>query len=368
MHALDFLVQPQVAATCGCCVVFGADRYLRSLVLERLPRWFLGAEQADIPFARFDGSAAQWRDVRDELTTVSLFGVGRRLALVEEADDFVSRHRAQLEQHVAQPGAGSTLVLDVQTWPANTRLYKAVDQAGLAIDCGVPEAPRGRGKQVDEPRIVKWLVDRSRQHHGIALGRGCGELLLELVGTNFGLLDQELARLASYCGAEEKVTPEIVQQVAGGWRTKTTWEMLEAAADGSASEALRQLDQLLQSGTTPQAIFGAMSWSLRRFADATRLVQNHERRGGRIALPAALQQAGFRKFPPGAIERGERQLRQIGRHRGAALYRWLLDADLALKGSHSAPHRLRQVLETLIVRLSREAAGRSTGPPHHAHQ
>jgi len=368
MHALDFLAQPQVANTCGCCVVFGADRYLRSLVLETLPRLLLGDDHAEIPFARFDGSAAPWRDVHAELATVSLFGGGRRLAVVDEADDFVSRHRAELEKYVARPCAGSALVLDVQTWPANTRLYKAVDQSGLALDCGVPEKPRGRGKQVDEPRIVKWLVDRSRQHHGIALARGCGELLLELVGTNFGLLDQELARLASYCGAQEKVTPEIVQQVAGGWRTRTTWEMLDAAADGHASEALRQLDQLLQSGATPQAIFGAMSWSLRRFADATRLVQHHERRGGRIALSAALEQAGFRRFPPGAIESGERQLRQIGRQRGAALYRWLLDADLALKGSHSAPHRLRQVLETLIVRLSREAAGRSTGPPHHAHQ
>jgi DNA polymerase-3 subunit delta len=53
------------------------------------------------------------------------------------------------------------------------------------------------------------------------------------------------------------------------------------------------------------------------------------------------------------MERAERQLRQLGRERAARLYRWLLEADLALKGSHSAPHRARLVLEKLLVRMAK---------------
>jgi hypothetical protein len=54
------------------------------------------------------------------------------------------------------------------------------------------------------------------------------------------------------------------------------------------------------------------------------------------------------------LDKAERQLRQIGRHRAKHIYRWLLDADLALKGTSSAGDRARLVIEQLIVRLSRQ--------------
>jgi hypothetical protein len=50
------------------------------------------------------------------------------------------------------------------------------------------------------------------------------------------------------------------------------------------------------------------------------------------------------------------QLRQIGWQRAKQIYRWLLDADLALKGSSSSGDRARLVLEQLIVRLSKQLA------------
>ncbi len=51
----------------------------------------------------------------------------------------------------------------------------------------------------------------------------------------------------------------------------------------------------------------------------------------------------------------ERQLRQLGRARARQLYRWLLSADLELKGYNSGKEASRRVLETLIFRLSRQA-------------
>ena len=58
-----------------------------------------------------------------------------------------------------------------------------------------------------------------------------------------------------------------------------------------------------------------------------------------------------------ALKKAEAQLIQISRPRATQLYRWLLETDLALKGSHSRPERARLALETLIFRLSRQARG-----------
>jgi DNA polymerase-3 subunit delta len=54
------------------------------------------------------------------------------------------------------------------------------------------------------------------------------------------------------------------------------------------------------------------------------------------------------------LEKAERQLVQLGRARASRLYRWLLEADLALKGSHSSPPKARFVLEHLFARMAKE--------------
>ena len=359
VHAFDYLAAPKQHPPAPVCVAFGDERFLKRLVLAQLRGDVLGADEGDVPFALLQGADAQWRDVRDELSTVSLFGTGPRLVVVEDADQFVSTHRSELEDYVARPSPSGVLVLDVSSFPGNTRLYKSVAKTGLPIECRPPMM--GRRNVIDTARLVEWLSDWARGRHQVKLGRGAGDLLLELVGPELGLLDQELAKLALCATAGGKVTAQTVRETAGGWRTKTVWELIEAASDGDAPAALKQLDRLLMAGQDPRALFGPMSWALRRFAAATRIVQQNESQNRRVNLRDVLEQAGFRKWPREALERAERQLRQLGRQRAGQLYRWLLEADLALKGTHSAPGPARAVLERLLVRLSRAADPRTRG-------
>jgi DNA polymerase-3 subunit delta len=130
--------------------------------------------------------------------------------------------------------------------------------------------------------------------------------------------------------------------------------MLDAALDGKLPEAMRQLDRLLASGEQPVGILGQISASLRRFAAATRLVLQAEAAGRRIAPSQALEQAGVKPF---VLQKAERQLRRLGRSRGARLYQWLLEADLDLKGDSAMHPRL--ILERLVLRLAapQEALG-----------
>jgi len=354
LQAFDFFHQPPPEAPPAVCVLFGDEWFLRLRALARLREILLGEDHADIPYATFSGDETQWRDVRDELSTVSLFGGGhRRLAVLEDADAFVTEYREQLGRYVERPAGGSTLLLVVGAWPANTRLYKQVDKTGLQIDCRAPHIKRGKRNEVDEKRVARWLVDWGAAQHEIKLSPQAAAALLELVGPELGLLDQELAKLALHVAPGGKVAPQLVHEVSGGWRVKTTWDLVDAAADGDAAEALRQLERLLQSGQAPQGLLPPIAWSLRRYAVATRIFQQAERQGKRISLQSALKQAGFNDWPRGALAKAEQRLKQIGRRRAGRLYRWLLDADLKLKGSHSNPHRARYLLETLLLRLAR---------------
>jgi DNA polymerase-3 subunit delta len=198
------------------------------------------------------------------------------------------------------------------------------------------------------------------------------ELLLEIVGPQLGRLDQELAKLALLaqppalpgCGQEPgtqktkdkgqgTITRELIEQSVGGWRAKTAWAMIDLATGGNAAAALVELDRLLLAGEEPIALLAMMGASLRRLAAATRIVEEAESQRRRMTLSAALKEAGVKPF---AVEKAERQLRQLGRERAKQLYRWLLEADLALKGGRSSGISQRLVLEEFIVRLSRQSA------------
>jgi DNA polymerase-3 subunit delta len=352
LHAFEFLTKPQDYPPAPVCVAFGAEAFLKQFVVKSLRDVVLGDDQ-EMPFSTYSGREVAWRDIRDELATVSLFGQkGRRLVVVDDADEFVSRCRVELEDYVASPSQRSVVVLVVDTWPGNTRLAKSVAKVGLPIDCRLPQRQFGRTSQVDENRIVKWLIEWSQSRHQAKLVTEAANTLLELVGPELGLLDQELAKLAIHAGIGGTITADLVQSCVGGWRAKTTWEMLDAAADGNSSEALRQLDRLLQAGEVPQSLFGQMAWFFRRFTSATRNFERAERTGRRSAsLKSALREAGFRNHEK-ALQQAERQLKHIGRERAGQLTRWLLELDLALKGTHSADQRGRLAIEQFLVRLS----------------
>ncbi len=295
-----------------------------------------------------DGDA-ELRDVLDALGARSLFGGDRRIAVVEDADELVKNRRAELEDYVARPFAEATLVLEVGSWPGNTRLAKATAEVGLTIDCKTPD--RGQELAAFHRQLKSWLVAVAKRDFQCELAPPAVDQLIELLPSQAGVLYQEVARLALLGGG--KIDANLVRQHVGGWRTRQTWDMIDAAADGRAADALAQLDRLLAAGDEAFGLLPQMASTLRRFALAGRLIERAERRKQPLELRAALKQAGVLPFKVGDAER---QLRQIGRSRAARLYRWLLEADLAIKGYSSTPTAARRVIETLILRLSREAA------------
>jgi len=344
VHALDYLAEAGKTKVTPLCAAFGDEPFLKSAVVAALRQAALGEGDAEFSLTRFEGRTAEPRAVFDELSTIALFGGGGRLVIVDDADDFVSQNRAALEDYAAHPSGTGSLALVVDSWPSNTRLAKAVAASGLAIECKLPPPAR----------LLKWLETWARSRHRARLDRGAAELLVEIVGPEMGLLDQELAKLAA-AAHDAPIGAELVQQLVGGWRAKTAWDMLDAALEGRARQALLELDRLLLAGESPIAVLGQIGASLRRYATATRLIQQAEASGRRTNLRQALEAAGV-KSVPFIMNKAEAQLRQLGRERGAQLLSWLLEADLALKGASSSPPKARIVLERLLVLLAAPTA------------
>jgi DNA polymerase III subunit delta len=339
VSALEFLEAPAKHPARPVVAVFGDEAFLKSEAMSVLRRHALTGEEDGFGMHSLAGRDAQLRDVLDALSTISLFGDGRRLVVVEDADAFVTANRSELEDYVAKPARDAILVLEVKSWPSNTRLAKAVAAGGLAIECAAP----------NERQLKSWLVKRATAMHQVRLDAAAADALCELVPPEVGILAQEVAKLALMAGQNRVIDVELVRDNVGGWRARTTWEMIDAAADGRAAEALSQLDRLVSAGEKPHGLLPQMASTLRRFSTAVALVEAAEADSRRLPLRDALAQAGVLPFK---LADGERQLRQIGRPRAKQLTHWLLAADLAMKSHNSADDRARTELERLIVRLA----------------
>jgi DNA polymerase III subunit delta len=329
MDSLAFLERTGRGTLYPLYVLHGDEGLLKQRVLAALRSRIFGADGDDISTSTYAGDKATFAAVQDELHTVPFLS-SHRLVIVEDADPFVSANRALLEKYVAEPAAKGILVLDVKTWPATTRLAKLVNSAATLV-CKCPAAAK----------VSDWCVNWARTIHGKQLTAPAAGLLVDLVGPELGLLDQEMAKLAVYVGATAAIEVGDVDRLVGSSRTESAFKIFDAIAAGRGSEALAILDELLDRGEEPMRLLGAFSYQLRRLARAARLCQQG------MSMAPAIDQAGF---PPFGRQSAEKQLRHLGPRRTDCLYDWLLEVDLGLKGFSQLPPRT--LLERLVVRLA----------------
>jgi DNA polymerase-3 subunit delta len=330
MDALHFIQKAGKSKPQPVYVLHGDEAFLKRQAISALDALLLG--DADAEFARtvIAGTNAEWSAVRSELDTLPFLSPCR-VVVIDQADPFVTKYRANLEKYVAAPAKNGVLILDVKTWPSNTKLAKLVPDAATIV-CKSP-SPQA---------VTKWLDNWAKSTHEKKLDADAAEWLVELVGPEMGLLDQELAKLAVYVGDRPNVTREDVDQIVGRSRAAETFKIFDAIGAGQPTTALAILSRLFEQGEEPLALLGAFSWQLRRLAKAARL-----HRAGR-PVSVAIAEAGF---PPFARDRVEAQLRHLGRRRLDRLYDWLLEADLAMKSTGALPERI--ILERLVVQLAR---------------
>lgn len=313
-------------------VLHGDEDFLKRQVLRGLRSLILGSDDDALGLSVHDGDRAVFAAVQDELRTAPFLSAGR-LVIVDKADPFVTKYRTSLEKYVAQPATTGSLVLDVKTWPSNTRLAKLID-ASTTLVCDAPALYR----------LPDWCVNWAEQRHGKQLTASAAKLLVDLVGADMGQLDQDIDKLAIYVGSAARISDEDVDKLVGCSRNESTWKIFDAIGAGQMAQALSLLDRLFDQGEEPIRMLGAFSMQLRRLAQAARLAQQG------TPISAALAKAGV---PPFAVRGAEQQLRHLGKERASQMYDWLLETDQSLKGYSSLPQRT--VLERLVVRLARSS-------------
>ena len=332
MDALTFIDKNGRVRRQPFYVLSGDEDFLKRRVLAILIPLVVGDADPQYAVTTIAGDKAEFSTVRNELDSVSFFSE-RRLVVVDQADPFVTEFRPQLEAFVAQPSELGVLVLDVKSFPANTKLAKAV-----------PEPAHIFCKSPSEYKLPAWCAAWCQSQYGKKLSVPAAQMLVELVGPTMGVLDQELQKLKDFVGERKTIDVQDVDELTGRSRGANVFKIMDAIGDGRPAAALKILSELFEEGESSLAILGAMGFQLRKLARAGRMYTQG------LHIDEAMTKAGIPTWPQ-ARESARKQLKHLGVNRLDKLYDWLLEVDGGLKGGNPLPERLQ--LERLVVRLAK---------------
>ena len=332
MDALQFLNKKTKSKRQPVYALSGDEDFLKRLVRDAIVKSIVGDADPSFAVAAYPSEKLDFSTIRNDLDTLP-FLCPARIVVVDQADTFVTAHRDALEKYANNPSKIGVLLLDVKTFPETTKLAKALPD-GAKIVCKSP-APY---------KLPEWCREWCSARHGKSLSPDAAGLLVELVGPQMGLLDQELGKLAVGVGANAHIGTGDVDALVGRTRGANVFHILDAIGEGNSAGAVRLLSELFDDGEDAFAILGPLTAQLRKLAAVGRQVAMGQ------PLGPAMDAASVPKWPQ-ARQSTERQLRHLGRRRLDKLTDWLTDLHMGIRGDNPLPPRMQ--VERLVVRLAR---------------
>lgn len=221
----------------GTFYLHGEDEFRKQEAARALVDLHLDPSTRDFNFDHLRGSELEVEDLASLLATPPMMAEWRVVLLREtEALARSSRARELLVRHAEDPPPGLALVLVASTGGSSARFYKDLKRHARSLE--FPE--------ISENDVPGWLLDRARERYGLELQEDAARALGAAVGTDLGVLAQELDKLASMVGEDGSIGLEEVERAGTVLPEQDRWQWFDLVGERRFAEALEGLGTLLQ--------------------------------------------------------------------------------------------------------------------------
>lgn len=310
----------------GVFFLYGDEEYLKEDATALIVRAHLDPATRDFNFDQLYATSAEPETIASIINTPPMMAEWR-VVVVREAQALAAsaRSRAPFEALLEKKLPGLALIL-VATLPDRT---KAAFYERLKKDATSIEFPT-----MDVSDLPDWLGTRAEElgaHIDTAAARALGAA----IGSDLGVLSQELAKLIEYVGESRKIGRADVEAVVGVVPQQNRWEWFDLVGAGRITDARRAIPILLENGESGVGLVIGLGTHMLRIAIASA--------GGERALSDALP--GHQKFLASRIVRQARSWTTAG---AASALDDLLRADRLLKSTSLGD---QAILEELLLRF-----------------
>jgi DNA polymerase-3 subunit delta len=253
---------------------------------------------------------------------------GRRVVVVREADKLSLHDCELLAAYVAEPSPSTCLILVAVKPDMRKKPYAAIKRSGGALEC----------KRLYEDKIPSWIAGAVMKG-GYRIEAEAAKLLAAYVGTSLREIRSELVKLYIYIGDRKEITAGDVSALVGMSKEFSPFELQKVVGRRETARAMRILEEILGAGGGAPLVIATMT---NYFLTLWKL-HDLQRRG-----IAQKDQAAQARVHPFFIQEYHEAL---GFQPPAACERALLLLAEADEQSKSGTYDVRQVMESLIVRL-----------------
>jgi DNA polymerase-3 subunit delta len=310
----------------GVYFLFGEEEYLKEELATSLVNAHLDPATRDFNFDQLRGTDATPEALASVIATPPMMAEWR-VVFVRDAQALATsaRTRSVIEDVLDRTPPGLALILSA-TLPdkAKAQIYERLKKQAVAVAFPLLSA-------ADVPG---WLMARARSD-GFELDAKAAQAMASAIGSELGVLLQELKKLYDYVGDRKKIVLADVTEVVGSVPRQNRWEWFDMLGERRFPEARVALRVLLDSGETGVGLIIGMGSHFIRLGILAA--------GGEKALEAALP--AHQKWLANRLSRQARKWKAA--QLDAALTN-LLRADRLLKSSNLGD---LPVLEEFILGL-----------------
>ena len=308
----------------GAFFIFGDEDYLKEEVTSALVDAHLDPATRDFNYDQLRADAspetlgsilatppmmAEWRVV--VVRDVQVLGASAKL-------------RENFEQLVSRNVPGLVLIMTAEIPAGRAQFYEKLKKAATPVECAA----------LSDADVPGWLIERARSA-GVVLQPEAARVLANAIGSELGVLTQELKKLIEHVGEKRSIDADAVNNLVGRVQRQSRWEWFDLVADRKFAQARQAIPVLLDSGETAVGLVIGLGTQFLRLGIGVA--------GGQRALEQML--------PPNQKWLANRIVRQVRGWSSASIDQALDDllrADRLLKSTSLTE---TQVLEELLLRL-----------------
>ncbi|MCM3902866.1 MAG: DNA polymerase III subunit delta [Pyrinomonadaceae bacterium] len=257
----------------------------------------------------------------------------RRVVKITDFGKLRETDEEALVRYIGNPADSTVMIFNTEDVDKRKKLARALLEKSQVVD--YPALKDGDAKS--------WVKSRLKELKVTCDEQALNEIIM-LVGTDVQTLFSELDKLASAALPTKRITVEMVDDLIGRSRELSNWELGDHLIARNRKQALETLYRLLEGGSQPVMLIGAIAGNYHRLAIA------------KEALTRGSRDDVFRLVPLPSFKRDAfiNNLKRSDAAKIAYGIKLIAAADLAIKTSvgGSGTKGARLQLEMLVCELS----------------
>jgi DNA polymerase-3 subunit delta len=321
----------------GVFYLHGDDELRKDEAARQLVDAHLDPATRDFNFDLLRGGEVDIERLASVLATPPMMAEWR-VVLLRETEALVSSAHARdvLLSVVRRPPPGLALIMTA-TAPerSRARIYKDLESGARSLEFAA----------VSPNDVPGWLIERCRESHGVELEEDAARALAAAIGTDLGVLAQELAKLSTFVGERRRIARGDVEAAGVQLPRQDRWQWFDRVGERRFDEALSSLETLFAQNESGVGLVAGLGTHLLRLAvglhggqGALERTLGNQQWLARRLLPQA------RRWRPEELEdailgllRVDRLLKASGLSEQVLLEEWLLTRMASRQAAFSTP-------------------------------